>query len=223
MIRLVATRQLGRLKAECRGARNRVAAVQRRLARMKAERDQLLVDFDARAVLVQERAGHLENDLAAAIERGDELARDLTSAQTTISELLRVQGYLCQAVEHFADAADGPVRVLLRDGLVHSAHRAPEDATRMVQQADPSATGWSPGTPDRDHTTGWVLITLDLPQVGPPPHAAEIQAYFTSTALPDARPQAGADPDAPARIVPAEIERSPSQTPPETTRLTFLP
>src|SRR5439155_22565370 len=77
MIRIVRARRLAALAAEGDRAKARVAAVQRRLASLKSERDRMLADFDKVAVLAQEQAARLENDIKAEAMRSEELAADL--------------------------------------------------------------------------------------------------------------------------------------------------
>jgi len=201
MIRIVTKRRLAELAGGQERAEARVRAVQARLARMKSGRDQLLRDFDERAVLVQEQAARLENRASSAEQWAEELAADLTRARRELTELRRVEGWLQEAIEHLATLAEAPVTVIVRDGVVHGVERSDEAARQAVTKVDPAATSWSTATPTTDLRAGWVLSTKPMPQLTDaqrPPHWAELMAHYQ----PEPGRQVEAEP-APARAVTA--------------------
>jgi hypothetical protein len=181
MIRLITKRRLAALTSQQDRAEARVSAVQRRLARVKGERDELLRDFDARAVLVQERAARLEDKTRSAEQWAQELSADLTQVRGELTGLRRVEGWLQEAVWHLVRVAEAPVEVIVRDGVVHGVERSPEAARQAVRNVDPSATSWSPATPETDLRVGWAISTQRMPRLTDaqlPPHADELAAHY---------------------------------------------
>lgn len=178
MIRIVLTRRLTALTGQRDRAEARVPAVQLRLARLKNERDQLLRDFDERAVLAQEQAGKLERNLREEERRSEALAAQLRQAREDLAALRTVERWLQSTVEHYLNAAEAPVDVIVHDGVVHGVERSREAAKEAVRRVDPAVTSWSPVSPEEDLRVGWKIGTYRLPEVERPPHYAELQAHY---------------------------------------------
>ncbi|GAA0464147.1 hypothetical protein ABZ951_15750 [Streptomyces sp. NPDC046215] len=178
MIRIIRARRLAALSDQRDRAEARIPAVQLRLAGVKAERDQLLRDFDERALLVQAQAAKLERNLSAEQERAGALAAQLKQTREELAALRTVERWLQTTVEHYLAVADTPVEVIVRDGVVHGVERSRESAKEAVRRIDPAITSWSPVSPDGDLRSGWLVSTRRLPEPPRPPHYAELQARY---------------------------------------------
>ncbi|MEV8476203.1 hypothetical protein [Streptomyces sp. NPDC051173] len=196
MIRIVLTRRLTALTGQRDRAEARVPAVQLRLARLKNDRDQLLRDFDERAVLAQEQAGKLERNLREEEQRSETLADQLRQAREELAALRTVERWLQETVEHYLNAAEAPVEVIVHDGVVHGVERSRETAKETVRRVDPAVTSWSPVSPDEDPRVGWKIATRRLPEVARPPHDAELQAHYWPEADAPHFPRPGRSPEA---------------------------
>ncbi|MFH9871586.1 hypothetical protein ACH4NT_36615 [Streptomyces lydicus] len=176
MIKLITKKRLAEITAQRDHFEARLSAVQLRLARIKGERDQLLKDFDDRAVLAQAQAAKLERELKAEKRRAAELAGDVTQASKESAELRKVEEQLLDVIDYLFTAAEAPVEVLVRDGVVHSVHRARQAAEAAARKADPSIGEgpWRPTPPDKDRREGWLAVTHRLPETERPPHFQEL-------------------------------------------------
>ncbi|MFF9483008.1 hypothetical protein [Streptomyces sp. NPDC014733] len=201
MIRLITKRRLAELTSQRDHAEARVSAVQLRLARIKSERDDLDHTVDDNALLAQKRASVLENDLRAETKRGNELAADLTRVIAEVATLRTVEKQLLDVIDHFWRAAEAPVEVLVRDGLVHSAHRTRKAAEDAARAADPSIgdVPWGPTPVDKDRREGWIATTHRLAETETPPHVEDLaeRYHHTDRGVPGAVPDGWAITQAP--------------------------
>ncbi|MEU7206148.1 hypothetical protein [Streptomyces sp. NPDC045470] len=181
----ISPRRYTRLLADWLHSEARVRAVQLRLARIKAERDD--ADRTAEALLdcAVERASRIEElEREAAAQRGrlDQLGADLDRAAVEVTELRRVRELLAATLDHYTDAVTRPVHVLMRDGRVHSVHRTPGQADQAVHQADPALPTpltWDPA-PECGPVTGWHCAQRTLPALPPAPQEKALEEYFRS-------------------------------------------
>ncbi|MFI9206274.1 hypothetical protein [Streptomyces sp. NPDC053048] len=178
MIRIIRARRLAALTVQRDRAEARIPAVQLRLAGIKADRDQLLRDFDERALLAQAQAAKLERNLRAEEQRAESLAAQLKQVREELATLRTVERWLQSTVEHYLAVAEAPVEVIVHDGVVRGVERSREAAEQAVRRFDPAVTSWSPVSPDKDLRAGWILGTRRLPEPPRPPHYAELQAHY---------------------------------------------
>lgn len=174
-------------------AEARTRAVQLRLARVKAERDELLADIDDQARLAQDRALTLQYDLTAETKRANELAADVTQLRETWTTLCRVEDWLHQVIRFAADAAEAPVFVLVHDGIVHSVHRTEQAARDAAQRADPIIPDCAWRQCPAGEISGWRVSGRALPELECPPRYRELADHYgweSDTAIPAPRKEA---------------------------------
>ncbi|MFH8558923.1 hypothetical protein ACH4FE_35775 [Streptomyces celluloflavus] len=144
-------------------------------ADLAEQRDEILRDRNA---LAAER-DRLLNSLLAERTRTAELSVSLSHTQADLAASRRVEGWLHEAVEYYAQLAVAPMEVIVRDGVAYGVGRSREAALRAVEAVDPDATDWrvvTEGTPPGR----WRVSAHRLPDPPRAPHADEIVAYWAA-------------------------------------------